>query len=87
MRGVLRRKKLTSGRDSLYIDYYPQVWNPQTKKYTRREFLKLYVHTHPVTPLEIQENKLYTEIAEKIYIKRMKALMLDANGVYNKRPW
>lgn len=84
MRGALRQKKLKSGKLSLYIDYYPPVWNPQAKQYTRREFLNLHLHANPVTPLEKQENKLYNEIAEKIYLKRMKALMLDANGLYNK---
>jgi len=84
MRGKLRKKKLKGGKLSLYIDYYPPVWNPHNKRFTRREFLNLYVHANPVTPLEVQENKLYNEIAEKIYIKRMKALMLEENGLFNK---
>lgn len=84
MRGTLRKKKLKSGKLSLYIDYYPPVWNPQTKQYTRREFLNLHLHATPATDLEKQENKLYTEIAEKIYIKRMKSLMLEENNIFNK---
>ncbi len=84
MRGTLRKKKLKNGRSSLYIDYFPPVWNPFTKEYTRREFLKLYVYDKAETPLQKMENELYTEIAEKIYIKRMKSLMLDANGIFNK---
>ncbi len=84
MRGKLRKKKLKGGKLSLYIDYYPPVWNPHNKRFTRREFLNLYVHANPATPLEVQENKLYSEIAEKIYIKRMKALMLEENGLFNK---
>jgi site-specific recombinase XerD len=84
MRGKLRKKELKGGKYSLYIDYYPPVWNPHTQKYTRREFLDLYLHANPETELEKQENKLYNEIAKKIYLKRMKALMLDANGIYNK---
>jgi Arm DNA-binding domain len=83
MRGKLRSKKLKNGKESLYIDYYPAVWNPQTQSYTRREFLKLYLHANPTTPLQEQENRLYTDIAEKIYLKRMKGLMLDANGLFN----
>jgi len=83
MRGTLRSKKLKDGRESLYIDYYPAVWSPQLQKYTRREHLKLYVYTDPVTPLQKQENDLHREIGEKIYIKRMKGLMLDANGLFN----
>ena len=42
MRGKLRAKKLVSGKLSLYIDYYPPVWNLQKKVLTNREHLKLY---------------------------------------------
>jgi len=84
MRGTLRKKKLKNGKLSLFIDYYPPVWNLHKQQYTRREFLNLHLHANPVTSLQVQENKLYTEIAEKIYLKRMKALMLDANGMFNK---
>ncbi|WP_350340347.1 hypothetical protein [Paraflavitalea speifideaquila] len=69
---------------SLYIDYYPPVWNPQTKQYTRREFLNLHLYAVPATDLEKQENKLYTGIAEKIYKKRMKLLMLEEINIFNK---
>lgn len=84
MRGTLRKKKLKTDRYSLYIDYYPPVWNPIKKEYTRREFLNLYVYVKPETQLQRMENELNTDIAEKIYIKRMKSLMLDANGIFNK---
>ncbi len=84
MRGKLRKKRLISGKYSLYIDFYPPVWNPVKQVYTRREFLNLHLHGKPVTLLEKRENQLYQEIADKIFIKRMKSLMLDANGLYNK---
>jgi len=84
MRGKLRKAKLRTGKFSLYIDYYPPVWNPHTLRYTRREFLKLYLYPKPTTDLERQENALAKEIAGKIYIKRMKSLMLDAHGIFNK---
>ena len=38
MRGKLRKKLLKSGKYSLYIDYFPAVWNPQKQVYTRREY-------------------------------------------------
>lgn len=84
MRGKLRKKLLKTGKYSLYIDYFPPVWNPQKQVYTRREFLKLHLHANPDTSIQKKENLLYQEIAEKIFIKRMKALMLDANGLFNK---
>lgn len=84
MRGTLRKKMLKTGKESLYIDYYPPVWNPQKQIYTRREFLKLYLHTGQLTSQQKKENQLYQEIADKIFLKRMKDLMLDANGFFNK---
>ncbi|HVX51829.1 MAG TPA: site-specific integrase [Chitinophagaceae bacterium] len=84
MRGKIRKKLLKSGKYSLYIDYYPPVWNPHKKVYTRREHLGLHLYAKPETPLQVKENELNQEIAEKIYLKRMKALMLDANGIFNK---
>jgi site-specific recombinase XerD len=83
MRGKLRERKLTKGRVGLYIDYYPPVWNPATKRLTRRENLKLILHANPQTTLEQKQNALHKEIAEKIYIKRMKALMLDEHKLFN----
>jgi integrase len=85
MRGHLRRKVLKGGKKvSLYIDYFPPVWNPVKRIYTRREFLKLYLYLQPQSQVEMQLNKINQEIAEKIYLKRMKALMVDANGMFNK---
>ncbi len=84
MRGKLRSTELKSGRLSLYIDYFPAVWNPQKKAYTRREKLGLYLYKNPVTSLQKKENSLCMEIAEKIYLKRMNALMLEANGLFNQ---
>ncbi len=84
MRGKLREKKLYTGRVSLYIDYYPPVYNPAKKIYTRREFLGLYINPDPKTPVEKKQNTLNREIAEKIYLKRMKAFMLEENRIFNK---
>ena len=80
--GKAKRKLLKSGKYSLYIDYFPPVWNPVKQKYTRREFLKLHLHANPVTSLEKKENLLCQEIADKFFIKRMKSLMSDANGFF-----
>jgi len=84
MRGKLRQKKLYTGKISLYIDYYPHVWNPVKKIYTRREFLKLYLNPNPTTPLEKKKNDLNREIAEKIFLKRMKTFMLEENRIFNR---
>lgn len=84
MKGHLREKKLANGKLSLYIDYFPPVWNVAKKIFTRREFLKLYLTEDPTTPLEKKQNELNREIAEKIFLQRMKGLMLEENKLYNK---
>lgn len=84
MRGKIRSRILSSGKLSLFIDYYPPVWNTQKKTYTRSEFLKLHLHPEPKTPFEKKQNELNTEIAEKIFLKRMKSLMLEENNLFNK---
>ncbi len=83
MRGKLRERKMKNGRSSLYIDYYPEVFNPPKKKYVRVEFLKLHVFDKPADQFQKSQNKLNREIAEKILLKRMKTLMLEENDLSN----
>jgi hypothetical protein len=84
MRGKLREKTLKDNRISLYIDYYPPVWNASKKIHTRREFLNLYLIKSPKTDFEKRSNALSREIAEKIYFKRMNSLTLEENQLFNK---
>ena len=84
MRGKIRKRLLNSGKISLFIDYYPPVWNVQKKTYTRWEFLKLHLYPEPKTIFEKKQNDLNIEIAEKIFLKRMKSLMLEENNLFNK---
>ncbi len=83
MRGKLRERKGIAGKSSLYINYYPPVFNPDKNKYTRTEFLKLYVIDKPKTDFEKSQNRLNREIAEKILIKRLKSLMLEDHNLFN----
>jgi integrase len=39
----LRQKKISEGRQSLYLDFYPAIPHPETGEPTRREFLGLYI--------------------------------------------
>lgn len=58
----LRQKPIKDGKEqSLYLDFYPAIRNPQTEKLTRREFLGIYIQTKPVTE------------AEKMLVKEKKA--------------
>ena len=63
---TLRKKKISNGRESLYLDFYPAINNPATGKPTRREFLKSYIFTKPKTPIEKNHNAETLKIAESI---------------------
>lgn len=67
----LRKIKLKGGRLSLYIDFYPALRHPDTGKFTRREFLKLYLYEKPKSELERSHNKQTLMLAEHVTAKRL----------------
>ncbi|OAV64391.1 site-specific tyrosine recombinase XerC [Bacteroidales bacterium Barb6XT] len=46
---------LDTGKETLYLDYYPAIYNSQTGKETRREYLGMYV-----VPLKNRKGELHT---------------------------
>ena len=54
---TLREKKISQGRKSLYLDYYPPIPHPETGKPTRREFLNSYIKDNPKTEAEREHKK------------------------------
>ena len=66
----LRQKKISKGRKSLYLDFYPPIPHPKTGKPTRREFLGLYVYEKPKTPIDKKHNTETLKIGEGIRQKR-----------------
>ena len=67
---TLREKKISKGRKSLYLDFYPSIPHPKTGKPTRREFLKLYIFEKPKSPIDKQHNRETLVIAKSIRQKR-----------------
>jgi integrase len=67
---TLRQKKISKGRKSLYLDFYPAIPHPETGEPTRREFLGLYIFEKPKTPIDKQHNKETLQLAEQIRQKR-----------------
>lgn len=41
---TLRFRMLDTGKEALYLDFYPPIINTETKKESRRESLGMYVH-------------------------------------------
>ncbi|MFT4534660.1 MAG: integrase [Saprospiraceae bacterium] len=67
---TLRQKKISKGRKSLYLDFYPPIPHPETGEPTRREFLGLYIFEKTKTPLDKQHNTETLRIGESIRQKR-----------------
>ncbi len=60
MKISLKKKKLVSGRYSLYLEYYKGYSIDENGKQTHNrnfEYLKLYLHGNPITISEKNENK------------------------------
>lgn len=70
----LRQKKISRGRKSLYLDFYPAIPHPETGELTRREFLKLYIFEKPKNPLDKQHNNDTLRVGEAIRLKRQNIL-------------
>ncbi len=66
----LRQKKISKGRKSLYLDFYPPIPHPETGKLTRREFLGLYIYEKPKTPIDKTHNTETLKIGKSIRQKR-----------------
>lgn len=49
-------KPMSGGRESVYLDFHPPIKHPKTGKPTRREFLKLFLHSTKQT-----EEQIYTD--------------------------
>jgi integrase len=66
----LRQKKISKGRASLYLDFYPQIIHPSTGKPTRREFLGSYIIEKPSNNNDKLKNSQTLLIAEQIRHRR-----------------
>lgn len=66
----LRQKKISKGRKSLYLDFYPPIPHPKTGKPTRREFLGKYIIEKPRTAFDKKNNTEALFIAEQVRAKR-----------------
>ncbi len=78
----LRQKKISKGRKSLYLDFYPAIPHHETGKDTRREFLGLYIFENPKSPIDKTHNIENLKIAESIRQKREN--FLNKPEIYSK---
>lgn len=62
----LRKKAISNGQQSLFLDIYPPVPKKETGKLTRKFYLGLYVYDRPATELQRLHNKETWALAEAI---------------------
>ena len=74
----IRKRQISNGRSSLYLDYYPGVFDRIKKRMVRHETLYLYVYDRPKTVADRQHNDEIMEIARQIRTKRM----IDISSAY-----
>lgn len=62
----LREKKLKDGRLSLYLDFYPPVYNSKLGRESRRDFLEIYIYEKPINASQKEHNHICKIKAESI---------------------
>lgn len=86
MKISLKQKKLTSGKLSLYIEYYKgSTIDRNGKKVHSRDFeyLKLYLHTNPFSADQKRENKETLELANNILCIRQADFIQGKHHIKN----
>ncbi|MDM8176011.1 site-specific integrase [Olivibacter sp. 47] len=66
MKVTLRKKPISKGRMSLYLDIYPPVAHPVSGKVSRYQFLELFIYKRPASDLERNHNRETLELANYI---------------------
>lgn len=79
---TLRQKELKNGRISLYLDFYPPILDTKKNKYTRRDFLKIYLFKKPKDQIQKISNIENRRIAELIKIRRQNEISKE--NVYSQ---
>lgn len=80
----VRTAKMTKGRLSVYLDFYPAVRNPQTNKNTRREYLGFYIYENPTTQFQKEYNESILNRAELIRCRRQEQLINSEFGFLDR---
>lgn len=67
---TLRKKAMSNGKLSLYLDFYPPYFNAHTGTYSRREFLRIHLIAKPRNQFEKNTNRENLHTAELMCTKR-----------------
>jgi len=81
---TLRRKPISKGRDSLYLEYYPPLRDPETMKLVYKETLGIYIYQNPQNYVERNYNDEILLKAEAIRAIRVQAIINEEFGFLDK---
>lgn len=81
----LRRKPITQGRETLYLDYYPPIRDPETMKMIYKEYLGIYIFQEPQNEIQREYNEEMLLKAEAIQAMRIQSVINEEYGFLDKR--
>ena len=81
---ILRKRTVSGGKESLYLDFYPAIRDPFTMRMTRRESLGIYIYAKPNNDVERSFNHEMMMKAEVIRRMRAQALINEEFGFLDK---
>lgn len=71
----LRQRKGAKGMNHLFLDYYPPLFNPVSRRSTRRESLGMSIYAEPANGIQKNYNEEVLRLAEAIRCKRSLQVM------------
>lgn len=71
---TLRKRTLPSGKITLYLDFFPPIYNAKTREFSRREYLGLYLILKPKNNIDKAMNSENLHKAEMICANRLNEL-------------
>ena len=71
----LRKRTLPSGKITLYLDFWPPIRDPRTKKYVRHDYLGIYLKKNPKLQVDKDANKEKLAQADAIRAERELAII------------
>ena len=81
---TLRRKPITQGRESLYLDFYPPIRCKSTMKLVHKEYLGIYIFQEPQNEIQRDYNNEMLLKAEAIRAIRVQSCINEEFGFLDK---
>lgn len=81
----LRRKAITKGRETLYLEFYPPIRCKTTMKLVHKEYLGIYVYQNPQNEIQREYNQEMLYKAEGIQSMRIQSLINEEYGFLDKQ--